>query len=163
MKLKHRLSNYGYIFLILAILVVVGGIATYTSPTPNPGHGGDAILIRINQIGEEKPLQQAIDEGNFVTSFENLVVLGAGIAHMTGEGHVICKQISFHPWSSGEVIPIGVLYYPPNIGYDWGHWNVYFKEVNKHVGTAIVCIDSGGDWSGTVGAEHVAYVIYGKT
>ncbi len=50
---------YFVVFLLLSVIVSVVGIATYTSPVPSPGHGGDGVLIRID--GVEMTLQEAID------------------------------------------------------------------------------------------------------
>jgi hypothetical protein len=38
------------------------------SNTPNPGHGGDSIVIDINS--QEKTLQEAIDDGDFNEEIE---------------------------------------------------------------------------------------------
>ena len=55
-----------YFFTIAgAILLIVGilGVFAYTKSIPDPGHGGNSVLISIND--QEKTIQQAIDDGDF--------------------------------------------------------------------------------------------------
>ena len=65
MKRRGKISNKIIFIIISFALLVILGLSTssYTAPVPNPGHGGDTILISVN--GTEKTLQQAIDNGDF--------------------------------------------------------------------------------------------------
>ncbi len=59
-----KLSNKVAYTLIAVLLILTVGLVVYAySNTPNPGHGADQIIVNIN--GQEKTLQQAIDEGDF--------------------------------------------------------------------------------------------------
>ena len=55
------------VYLLLAILlvcIVVIGVNAYTEDPPDPGHGGDTVWIKVN--GQEKTLQDAIDDNDIV-------------------------------------------------------------------------------------------------
>ena len=66
MRIKLNINiEKKYVFMILVGFFIIGGIfvsIAYTQQIPNPGHGGDRIMVSLN--GEEKTLQQAIDDGN---------------------------------------------------------------------------------------------------
>ncbi len=54
-----------YLLLVIALAcVAVIGVSAYDSSVPDPGHGGDTILVEVN--GEEKTLQKAIDDLDLV-------------------------------------------------------------------------------------------------
>ena len=59
MKLTINIKKR-YAYVIIALLIIVLGaiaINAYTNAVPNPGHGGDKILVSVG--GAEKTLQQA--------------------------------------------------------------------------------------------------------
>ncbi len=118
--------------------------------------GGDKVIIH-NKTGNVDFMGN-ISAGGTV---QGLKVLGCGRVHMSGSGSVITKPINFIAgWNTDKIIAIGNVFYPGGIG-KWGHWLVGFKSINGKNGTAKVYIDSGGGWSGTVGAEWVSYIVYG--
>ena len=62
---------YGISLILIVLIGIVSVIAyTYTTPIPNPGHGGDKTWIDVQKITgitpDEKDLQTAIDNGNFL-------------------------------------------------------------------------------------------------
>ena len=60
-------NKWLYSLIAVGILLALGvGVYAYTSSIPNPGHGGDSVLISIN--GQEKTIQQAVDDGDFSVS-----------------------------------------------------------------------------------------------
>ena len=62
--LTIKLSNKAAYTLIVILSILTASLVVYAySNIPNPGHGGDNIVINIG--GQEKTLQQAIDEGDF--------------------------------------------------------------------------------------------------
>jgi len=64
-----KLSNKVAYTLIAVLLILTVGLVVYAySNTPNPGHGADQIIVNIN--GQEKTLQQAIDDGDFGGNYE---------------------------------------------------------------------------------------------
>ncbi len=89
-------------------------------------------------------------------------ILGQGTVNSDdgGSGSVHCRPVSFTPWGGGGVA-LGNVYYTPGAGHAWTAWSVFFTELNFAAGTANVCMDSGGNWHGHVGAENISYVIYG--
>jgi len=69
-KLELNISNQA-VYLFIAIVLVLGLFVTvnaYSQPIPTPGHAADRILVSIR--GEEKTLQEGIDDDDF---FQSLV------------------------------------------------------------------------------------------
>ncbi len=73
------------LWLLAAIFVFLVGVGyviayTYSSPIPNPGHGGDNVFININ--GSNTDLQTAINNSDFAgcnitgTSYSRIIVHG---------------------------------------------------------------------------------------
>jgi len=69
-------------------------VYSYTQPLPNPGHGGDAVLVSIN--GVEKTLQEALDDGSLA---------GAGGGSLPSSGLLTCFDAAMCPGSSTTVGP----------------------------------------------------------
>lgn len=68
MKLEVNIEKkYAFAILSLLFLIGIGVYAyTYTSQIPNPGHGGDTVLVNVN--GVEMSLQDAITLGKLGNS-----------------------------------------------------------------------------------------------
>jgi len=68
-------KRHVYIFVVLVVLLIgVFVVKAYTTAIPNPGHGGDSVLISVN--GQEKNLQTAISNNEIGN-----VVLKKGISN----------------------------------------------------------------------------------
>ena len=82
-----------HLFFIIAVIVFFAGVGIvisngpYTSSIPNPGHGADGILVKIPVLGE-KTLQDAISEGDLVSSVNNLQYVGSCSVSSQGQS---CK------------------------------------------------------------------------
>lgn len=64
MKIEAEITKTRFIFVLLFIFVLSGAfyvIAAYNGPIPNPGHGGDGVLINTSQ--GEMTLQEAFNRG----------------------------------------------------------------------------------------------------
>ena len=63
MKLEVNLEKRGVFLIVGAVLILAGviGAIAYTNSIPNPGHGGDSVLV--NTSNGEMTLQEAIDQG----------------------------------------------------------------------------------------------------
>jgi hypothetical protein len=60
----HITNKAGYTLLTLAIVIVLSlAVFAYTSALPDPGHGGDSVLVSVND--KEMTLQKAIDDSLF--------------------------------------------------------------------------------------------------
>ncbi len=79
-QIQINISNKSILTLLLIIMVLIGGASAlaYTRSLPNPGHGGDSILVSI--VGEEKTLQEAINDNSLVP---NIAITSGEIS---GEG-----------------------------------------------------------------------------
>jgi len=94
-----------YFFTIAgAILLIVGivGVLAYTKSIPDPGHGGNSVLISIND--QEKTIQQAIDDGDFGggggSYFETFEILPKdGSVQITMNSGV--SKVLFKAWGGG--------------------------------------------------------------
>ena len=94
-----------YFFTIAgAILLIVGivGVLAYTKSIPDPGHGGNSVLISIND--QEKTIQQAIDDGDFGggggSYFETFEILPEdGPVQITMKSGV--SKVLFQAWGGG--------------------------------------------------------------
>ena len=66
LKLEIHLANKAkYTLLVLSFLFVLSvSVFAYTLALPDPGHGGDAILVSVDR--QEMTLQKAIDDGLFI-------------------------------------------------------------------------------------------------
>lgn len=93
MDLRLTFSNKTAYTLLMVLFVLLGGLLvySYTQPLPNPGHGGDTILISVN--GMEKTLQQALNDGDlggggpFDFELSNEMYFGCGTFNVTGVWH----------------------------------------------------------------------------
>ena len=67
MAIQINLSNkVAYTLIAILLILVIGGVViAYTQSLPDPGHGGDKVLVDIPGIGE-KDLQTAITDGDFM-------------------------------------------------------------------------------------------------
>jgi hypothetical protein len=71
-KFEINMTNkWLYSLIVIGVLLAFGvGVWAYEylQSIPNPGHKGDSVLISIN--GQEKTIQQAIDDGDFGGNYE---------------------------------------------------------------------------------------------
>ena len=68
MKFTFNIKNRN-MYLVSAIFILLLGISiivAYTQSIPNPGHGGDSVWVSV--AGQEKTLQQAIDDNSISSS-----------------------------------------------------------------------------------------------
>jgi hypothetical protein len=62
MKLTINISNKAVYAIVIFFILSIVSIGAYAYTTmPNPGHGGDSVVVTINS--EEMTLQEAIDSG----------------------------------------------------------------------------------------------------
>jgi len=78
--------------LLVSIGLVVNAYA-YTSAAPNPGHGGDSVLVAVS--GQEKTLQSAIDSGNLTETAIYGRAKTSTWAQSSGNESKQCKKVSF--------------------------------------------------------------------
>jgi len=65
MKIEINIEKkHLYILIVFIVLIGVGYVIAYTSDVPNPGHGGDTVLVEVNDV--EKTLQNALDSGDIL-------------------------------------------------------------------------------------------------
>jgi hypothetical protein len=83
-KLEINMTNK-WLYSLIAVCIVLAlgvGVYAYTSSIPNPGHGGDSVLISIN--GQEKTIQQAIDDGDLASSTSEISSLKTRVIECNG-------------------------------------------------------------------------------
>ena len=89
MARTQRFLNRKLFYTLLTVIMLAGisyVVYSYNTPIPNPGHGGDMVLVSIN--GSEKTLQQAIDAGDFRSGGST----GGGSTGGGGNDMLYCKQ-----------------------------------------------------------------------
>ena len=75
LKIELTITNKWLFFFVLVLVIAISiGVWAYTQAIPSPGHGGDAILVSIN--GQEKTLQQAINDGDLVAPIQQQIDQG---------------------------------------------------------------------------------------
>src|SRR3989344_2637920 len=62
MKKNINLLKKNFLIIFIIVLILSISVYSYTLPLPDPGHSADQIWVAVN--GQEKTLQQAIDNGN---------------------------------------------------------------------------------------------------
>jgi hypothetical protein len=104
--------------LALVSFVVVSQSFPYSGTIPNPGHGGDTVLVSVN--GVEKSLQQAIDDGDFASSGGGSTTTTGGSSEFDELRFVqgVVEITGWDPSGSDEycwfrVLVDGAQYFPP--------------------------------------------------
>ncbi len=62
-NIKTEKKDLWLLAAVMVFVVGIGYVIAYSSPIPNPGHGGDNVYININ--GNNKDLQTAINDNEF--------------------------------------------------------------------------------------------------
>ncbi len=98
MKIEVNLTKR-YFFGILAGLLIIAGVLAvfaYTQQVPNPGHGGDKVLVNIPGVGG-MTLQDALDQGKIGlgTSVSSEIVCST-----TGAAWKYCDLGSTSEWKA---------------------------------------------------------------
>ena len=135
--------------------------------TGNVGIGTDtpSVTLEVNgntNIGGNTNISGNLAVGGTISATNLLPLLGAGVVNSNDgtNGPVHCRPISFSPWP-GDVVASGNIYYPPGQPRQWSGWVIFFSELNPQAGTASVCMDAGGGWTGGVAAEWISWTVSG--
>ena len=97
-----------YAYIIISLLIIVAGLlvvnAAYTSQIPNPGHGGDRVLVKVGT--QEVTLQKAIDDGLLSGGGEGSVVSCRQVDQAVDEGTKVCcntgEVVMFAAFAAGQ-------------------------------------------------------------
>jgi len=160
-KIKKKISNkLFYTLLILLVILFLGlGVYAYTSILPNPGHGADKVLVSVN--GQEKTLQQAIDNGDIGNKRLYFELNGQGTTSKYLELDGIYSQSIYNICSDGDgcTVTLGMKDWDTNQPGNIASRGPYKFFSGSGGGVKSWWRVSDTDWSGKKYDDSVSHII----